>query len=379
MKRFILLGFSIAGAALVLMNFSCSKSKKDDNTTTSGTDSVLVNIGNNIILPAYQSMQAAVNVLDSTIIDFNANPSAAKLSNLQTQFKIAYNAWQSTSEYNYFGPAGDQQPAVTGLNIFPTTDSLIDANIASGNFNLNSFANTAAKGFPALDYLLFNGDNTTLLTAFTTDSKAANRKQYIAAVSADIKAEMVTIINKWLPSGGNYVNTFVNGKGTSVSSSLGLLMNSFIEDLDIAKNYRLGLPLGKFPVGSSFPVAPNEVEAFYSGYSSQLLLTQIKTIQGIYLGTAFNGNGKGLDYYLTQSEQKTGANYHGGMLSDTIKAHFDLAIAKIQAIPSPMSSNLTNTNANDAFNECQRLVTLLKTDMASDLGVLIFYGDNDGD
>ena len=110
-----------------------------------------------------------------------------------------------------------------------------------------------------------------------------------------------------------------------------------------------------------------------------LLIAQVKAVQGIYLGTAANGNGKGLNDYLIQSEQKNNLKYNGGLLSDTIKTHFNLAIADLQAIPEPLSTHLTDANTAAAFAECQRLITLLKTDMSSDLNVLIFYGDNDGD
>jgi predicted lipoprotein len=379
MKRFALLGFGIIGTTVVLMNFSCSKSKKDDTTTTAGTDSVLLNIGNNIIVPSYQVLNVAVNSLDSTVIDFNASPSSVKLSGLQAAFQKAYAAWEATSSYNYIGPAMDAQPSITGINIFPTSDSLIDANITNGNLNVNSFVNTAAKGFPAVDYLLFGADNATILTDFTTDAKAVNRQKYLAAVSADIKAEINVVTNGWLSTAGNYVNNFVNGKGNNISSSLGLLMNSFIQDFDITKNYRLGAPIGKIPAGSNFPVSPKEVEAYYSGFSQQLLLAQVKAVQGLYLGTSANGNGKGLNDYLVAAEQKNNLKYNGGLLSDTIKAHFNLAITAIQAIPAPMSAHLSDANTATAFAECQRLITLLKTDMSSDLSVLIFYGDNDGD
>jgi predicted lipoprotein len=379
MKRVVLSGLSIAGAAFLLLNFSCSKSSKDNTNTTTGTDSVLLNIGNNIILPNYQSLATSVNALDAAVIDFNASPTSAKLTNLQTQFKTAYTAWVSATACNYFGPAADMQPSITGIDIFPTTTALIDSNISQNNYNVNTFANTAAKGFPALDYLLFSTDNASLVTAFSTDAKAVSRQKYLAAVSADIKTEVNTVVTGWLSGGGNYINNFVTGTGNSVSSSLGLLINSLDQDFEISKNYRLGVPLGKIPVGSNFPVAPNEVEAYYSGISIQLLIAHLKTIQGIYLGTAANGNGKGLHTYLTQAEQSNNLKYNGGLLSDTITAHFNTVIADLQAIPTPLSAHLSDANTNAAFLECQRLVTLLKTDMPSDLGVLIFYGDNDGD
>jgi predicted lipoprotein len=376
MKRIFLLFFSGAVILLLAINFSCSKAVINNG---GATDTVLLNIGNNIILPSYNSLAIATDSLDSAVINFNANPTSTKLSNLQTLFKTAYTAWQSASPYDYLGPASGAQPPLLSINIFPVTTSQVDSNISKNNDNVNTFVNTVAKGFPALDYLLFGTDNVTLLTDYTTDFLAANRRAYLAAVAVDIKTEANAVYFQWSAGSGNYINTFVNGTGTSVSGSLGLLLNSLDQDFEVLKNDRLGIPLGLIPVGSSLPLAPTEVEAYYSGISLQLAIKQLKTIQGIYLGTAQQGNGLGLNTYLTHAEQQNNLRYHGGLLSDTIKTDFTLALSELQAVPNPLSANLSNSNATAAFATIQQLVTLLKTDMPSDIGVLINYGDNDGD
>jgi predicted lipoprotein len=259
---------------------------------------------------------------------------------------------------------------------------LIENNISAtpGSININSYGNQSAKGFPALDYLLFNTDSATLLIDYTTGANAANRKQYLATVSTDIKTETNTVVNAWLVSGGNYINTFINGSGTSVSSSLGLLINSADQDLEILKNYRLGVPLGKVLTADTNVISPTQVEAYYSGISAQLALTQLKAIQGLYLGNSVHGNGLGLSNYLTQSN-KTYSSYNGSSLDSTIKAAFTLAVTDLQGVPDPLSATIQSnpTSADNAFAETQQLVTLLKTDMPSLLGVAITYGDNDGD
>jgi predicted lipoprotein len=377
MKRYSLLLAAVVLMIIAGIGFSCSKSGTSGGTgPTNGKDSVLLNIGNNIILPAYEILASNVNSLDSAISDFNSSPNATKLSNTQILFKNAYTAWQSASEYNYFGPASTAQPVLSSINIFPTSTSMIDSNITVNNYNVNTFANTAAKGFPAVDYLLFGGGSNTLIN-YTTDAKASSRQKYLAAVSADIKTEVNAVLNAWSASGGNYIGTFINGTGNSVSSSLGLLINSMDQDFELLKNDRLGIPLGKIPVGTMSPVLPNEVEAYYSGISVQLALAQLKTEQGIFLGTADHGNGLGLANYLNEANAKYGT----GLLSDTISAAFVADINLLQAVPDPLSQTIqTNpAGANAAFTQTQKLVALLKTDMPSALGVLITYGDNDGD
>jgi predicted lipoprotein len=371
--------FIAAITALSLgIGFSCIKSGSKTTTgpTPGDNDSILLNIGNNIILPSYQNLATAANSLDSAIGDFNTTPTGLKLSNTQALFKNAYLAWQSASLYNYFGPGYSAQPVMSTLNVFPTSATVIESNINIANDNVNTFANTAAKGFPALDYLLFGAGNNTVAN-FTTDPLAANRKNYLAAVSADIRAEVNAALTAWSASGGNYINNFVSGTGNSVSSSLGLLINSMDQDFEILKNDCLGIPLGLIPVGVVSPVLPKEVEAYYSGISTQLALAQLKAVQGLYLGTTEKGNGLGLITYLINAKAK----YNGGPLSDTIATAFSLDITALGAVPDPLSQTIqTNpAGAQAAFAACQRLVALLKTDMPSSLGVLITYGDNDGD
>jgi predicted lipoprotein len=378
MKRSVFVLSGSAAALLLAVNFSCSKSggSGGSNTGTStGKDSVLANLGNNIILPAITSLNVSVNSLDSAVVDFNAGPSGTKLSAVQSLFKAAYVNWESVSEYDGFGPATTSQPTLANLNLFPTNATTIESNVSTGNNNINAFANASAKGFPALDYLLF-GTGANTLTDYTTDALAANRKAYLTAVSADIKAEVNTYYKGWSPSGGNYIATFLNGTGNSISSSLGLLINSMDADFENLKNYRLGLPLGK-QAGQTLPLMPKEVEAYYSGISVQLALAQLKAVQNVYLGVGTQGAGPGLkDYVIAKN-----ATYNGGSLNDAITSNFASAVSGLSVIPDPLSATI-QSNAGPAtavYTTTQLLVVLLKTDMPSALGVLITYGDNDGD
>jgi predicted lipoprotein len=228
-----------------------------------------------------------------------------------------------------------------------------------------------------LDYLLFGtGKNvTSILSKYTSDSKASNRKQYLAAVSAVIKTDVNKVVTAWLPTGGNYIQTFINASGTDAGSSVGQLINSLDYDFEILKNDKIAIPAGIQSMGTLFPT---KVEGYYSGISSQLAVLQLKTLQSIYLG---NGTAPsdtlGFDDYLTQ----IGAQYNGGSLNTAIKAQFTSAITALAALPDPFSATVqSNTSGvTAAYGELQKLLVLLKTDMPSAMGVLITYDDNDGD
>ena len=134
-----------AGILCLGISFSCSKSGGSDTGNpggnNSGQDTILANIGNNIILPSYASLNVSVNSLDSAILDFNAGPGSDKLKAVQALFKTAYLSWQSASEFNYFGPASTAQPTLAGLDLFPPNATTIETNVTTGNTNVNAFAN----------------------------------------------------------------------------------------------------------------------------------------------------------------------------------------------------------------------------------------------
>ena len=56
-------------------------------------------------------------------------------------------------------------------------------------------------------------------------------------------------------------------------------------------------------------------------------------------------------------------------------------IAAVNAIPEPLSDAVVNQapTVENAYNEIQKLVVMLKSDMASALSILITYTDADGD
>ncbi|HEY0244499.1 MAG TPA: imelysin family protein [Mucilaginibacter sp.] len=373
MKKLIYAALLTAAAFILIQ--SCSKSSVNNNGSTDGSSfdrkAMLTNLSANIIIPAYTAFQASTVSLDAAVTTFNTTPNATNLTALQAAFKAAYQQWQATSVFD-FGPA-EQINFRVNTNTYPTDVNQINTNISSGIYNKDLLANLAAKGLPAMDYLLFGtgADNTAVLAQFTTDGQAANRKSYLAILSAELKTNAATVLTAW---NGAYKTTFINADGTDQGSSTGLLVNQLVYDYEILKNYEVGIPAGVQSMGTTFPT---KVQAYYSQMSVQLALLHIQAIQNIYLGKSAQGDGSGLDDYLV----KVNAKYNDGSLNDAIKNQFAVAIGKLQALTDPLSANITNNNAavTAAYTELQKLTVLLKTDMTSSLGILITFGDNDGD
>jgi predicted lipoprotein len=357
---------------------SCSKDDNSDPTPNFDRTALVENIGSNIVVPGYQALSGSVNALDDAITAFNTNPSTDKLDAAQLRFTIAYKAWQHCAPFT-FGPA-DQALLGKSVNIFPTNVTKINANISSGSYNLALLSNLDAKGFPALDYLLSGSGDTdaAILVMYTTDSNADKRKQYLSALSADLRTQCTNVLNAWLPTGGNYIHTFLQATGTDVGSAVGQLVNGMAYDLDMMKNYKVAIPVGIMPGSSaSGTPLPDEVEGYYAGISAALLREELTTLQDLYLGRSSSGDNTGFDEYLVQ----TGAQYNGGSLNDAIKSQFTAAFARLDAVSDPLSSDIS-THPGDVkalYTELQKLLVLMKTDMPSSLGILITFEDNDGD
>ncbi len=353
--------------------FSCKKSGGGNDTpANNGPDSVLINLGTNIILPSFQKLAGSTATMDAAITAFNAAPSATTLTAAQNAFKDAYKAWEACSEFQ-FGPMADASLTTHFVNSFPTDTAVIKSNIGGASYAIDGISNYAAQGFPALDYMLFAYDNASVLARFTTAATATGAKQYMAAVSASLKTKSSSVANAWAASGSNYLAKFTAATGVDAGSSLSLLLNAFVQDFDVTlQNYKIGIPIGIYGP-SALPKSPAKVEAYYSGYSVALLIAQVQAMQNIYLG----GTGYGMDDKVAATK----AQSNGLSLNDAIKNQINAVLAKLQALPDPLSAGIqsNNTAVNDAYTEVRKLTVLLKADMSSALGIKISFQDDDGD
>lgn len=367
---------SICLASIVLFLVQCKK-KKEDTIPETPFDraGMLANIGENVIIPAYADLKVSVDSLQYFTNLFVAAPSLTDLSNLQLWFLKAYSRFQWVSAFE-FGPAESELIRVN-FNIFPCDTLQINSKIAAGDYNLSTAADVDAKGFPAVDFLLYGStqNNNSVVAKFTTDSNAANAKTYLTTLVNELKSKTDIVNTAWSASGGNYISTFKSSTGTSVGSPIGMLVNQLNYDLELLKNPEIGIPLGKKTLGTPLP---EKVQAFYSTKSLTLAMEHLKSIENIYLGrSALGVDGLGLDDYIVHLK----AQHPSGPLNDVIKNKFSAAKTKLAAVPETLSQSimLNPTTVDQAYLELQQLSVLLKTDMTSAMGVLITYQDNDGD
>lgn len=353
----------------VLVSLSCKRDEIPEPVALSGSfdrAAMLSNIGNNIILPNYATLSETCTALKTSAENFASSPDSAGLVSLRNNYTAAYTAWQKCSVFE-FGPAAENVLR-SNLNTFPCDTNDIKNYISTGSYDLQTAAASDAKGFPALDYLLYgNGSN---FSAILNNLSTTNGKKYLNDVCSEIQSLTAKVHNAWKVDGNNYIATFTVNTGTEAGSPTSDLVNQLNYDFEIIKTNKLAIPMGKKSLGT---LLPYKVEAYYSGMSAALLNEQLAAIENVYEGA----NGLGLDDYLDYLK----AQHTDGSLNNAILNQLTVAKEKCKALPDPLSvtisSNATLTEA--AYTEIQKTIILLKTDMPSALGILITYQDNDGD
>jgi predicted lipoprotein len=326
---------------------------------------LLTNMANEQIKPALLEFSARLSSLSAAETTFESATSFENLTGLRNAFKHAYTQFQRIKMYD-FGPASIYGVKAS-MNTYPTDATKINANITSGSYTLGSVSNVDAIGFPALDYLLFFGSDLDVLNRFTVDPDADNAMDYLGALIAKMNLDFAPVTSEWNTS---YTSIFLEADGTDIGSSVSLLYNEFVKDLELLKNAKIGIPAGFFSGGETFP---SYVEAYYSEESKALALDNIVALKEVFTG----GDGVGFDDYMDFVDETEDLP----LSASEITTQFDLCFTKINALGDPLSSDIpvNYDGFNDAFQEIKKLVAYAKTDIPTALGVLITFSDTDGD
>lgn len=356
--------FCIAFCCIGLI-IACS----DDNSMRNvdlDESAFLVNVGTNIIVPAYTEFELRARALDESIVLFGTSATTENLQNVKVKLKAARLSWQLCNMFG-FGPASDVA-LTSDVNIFPVDKTQIDNNIESGAYELGTLSNNDAKGLPGIAYLIFGEDESEeeILVLFTTDEHAAKRHQYLADLSSKMLESAQTVLNTWNSS---YLAQFTSAAsfGTSVGSSTSQLFNTMVQTYERqTRDGKIGIPVGVRTLGEAIPTS---TEAYHGGYSAELAIANIAQYKIL-----FNGDeGTGFDDYLKAHDRAD--------LVTSINAKFDAILSALEGLNDPLADEIVNQKASveAVFVLMQDLVNLLKTEVASQLSIDITYIDMDGD
>ncbi|MES2702526.1 MAG: imelysin family protein [Bacteroidota bacterium] len=376
MKKNALL--SIASVALVtVVFFACKKSPSTTVTNPeTGFDkkAMLTQYADGLIIPAYAEMQGKIAALKTASDAFVASPSEGTQATVKAAFTEAYLQYERIVAFQ-FGPAEtalldiylnysgglDYSFSTAGqLTGFSVDTATIENNIASGSYDLTAMSRNTlySQGFPALNYLYCSSGAVSRFSA-----NAANRAKYINDVVQRMKTLVDGVAAKWT----TYRTDFAANTQTSSGSPIAAIVNQMAYQLDMMKGPRIGWPFGKQSNGIVFA---EKCEGYYAGISRALAIENITALKKLYTD---NGSGKGISDYLVSLKKET--------LNADVLAQFDATLAKLQQVPDPLHTAFAAQPAtvDAAYKEIQKLLTLLKTDVASATAVQITFTDNDGD
>lgn len=344
--------------------WSCGGDSGSDDTKTYDHNQITQNLGSEIIPNALSDLNTSCSNLLLLANNFTQTVSQSNLEALRTGFEETYTAWQNVSVYN-IGPMSDLNLRSI-FNTYPTDTAEINdlfVNIPT-SYAAGSLINST--GLPGLDYILFYGSDQEVLDLFNDANKGPGAKSYLAGVCTILDNASNQVQTNW-PS---YHTGFSSNTSTSAGSPFSELVNQFIIDVELMKNYQVGIPNGAFTPGITYP---EQVEALYSNISNELFLARLEALENTYKG----GTGAGFDDYLTTIEAKR----NGEDLNTLILEQFQTIKTTFNTIQNPFFIAVTNENVtmNQLFLDCKLLVAYLKVDVCSAMGIQITFSDNDGD
>jgi uncharacterized protein len=331
---------------------------------------MLTNMANNLIVPAYDGVLTEAVLLQQKITEFTNNPSQTLLLETQAAWKKTALAWQRCNSFN-FGPAaemGIQKTLAEEAATFPVSKTKIENFITA---NDTSFANfdRDSRGLYALDYLLFD-ENTSNELIVSKYNQSAARKHYTQACIHQFVNRVQKVRVEW----NAYLPTFIAATGTDIGSSTSYLYNEFLKSFEGLKNFKFGIPLGRRP-GQQNPL-PQNVEAYYSGFSTELAMEHWKSVRYIWEGRGWNEtDGIGFKEYLESVEGGTD-------LIAATQRQVDATQAAFTALPTGKLSDIIQQQFDkpDAVHtELQKLTRFYKSDLSSLIGIAVTYSSGDGD
>ena len=361
-----------------------NSSSSDDETTSEDSSSsdnfesqtfdrkaLLTNWANNIIIPLYENFNTNLTALSDEITKFNETPNLDNLKLVREKWLDAYKSWQHVEMFN-LGKA-EETYFQSKMNVYPSDKERIERNLTNETYNLDNPNNNDAQGFPALDYMLYGSDESDekIVDKYLLENKKYNT--YLSSLIDKMVSNTSVVVNDWNQNKDTYINSTEN----TSTSSINKITNDFIYYYEkLFRANKIGIPAGVFS-GSKLP---DRVEGYYSKiYSKDLALEAMSAIENFFVGKKYNSEEKGesLESYLNfLNSEKNGTS-----LSESITDQFKVARETIDKLNNDFASQVNEDNNKMlvAYDEIQKGVVFMKTDMLQSLSISVDYVDADGD
>ncbi len=340
--------------------FGCDDDLKPGDNNVFDSITLLDNIVDQHLIPEFEKFNADLKALELSKTTFVEEPSSDNLQDLRNAYLTAYFSFQPIGKYE--SNVTENLNYYLNLNAHPLALSGITEFILNyENENFASIQNQDRQGFPALDYLLYGlGDNDEAIVSFFTGANAVSYKGYLDQVVSRITTLTAAVSTDFV----NRADQIRDESGFANS-----FYNTYVEHLEKrVRSSKIDFPAGKFDGSPS----PETIESLFNpSQSKALLIEAFDDVQLFYLGTEES----------TLSWSKILIELGEDGLDAKVKLAFLEAENAIEALDDNLKLQVETENAKmlATRDKIQKVVTLLKVDLVSVLGISITFIDNDGD
>lgn len=342
-------------------------------TKTQDPRPVLAALATNVVVPAWKTLDDEAEGLKNALAEVSRAPSDASVEKARQAFISTRGAWKRTEAFRV-GPA-EIDTWKSSIDFWPASADAVAKATSNPKTSTKEGVESLganAKGFMAIEYLLFDSANAnaSVLPSFTTAPDAQARRGYLAALGEVLRGDAAKFYDLWNPAGKNLAKELAEGSGFFVSAKVAtdqLVRQACFTSIAI-ESTRLGKPLGRQNGGTPVPAAE---ESPRSDGSIRDLDSALAGLSAIYRGVGEKDD-LGLDD-LVRAKNPT--------VDEHVVRDLDATRASIAEIPPPLRLALTRDpgKVQAAFDASKKLKNTLATELVSALGTTLTFSDSDGD
>jgi uncharacterized protein len=366
LARRIALG-SASALGLVVAIVACTVSLGDGERRITARE-----LTTEVIVPTLDDVVTRAGEMTTAIQRLAATPTGSALDAAQAAWRAARVPWKETDAFG-FGPAKDLSLGVAiDQAVDPTKIELELAATTPISDVYVEMLGANRKGFHAIEYLMFLGDDdAAVLAALTTEPLAARRRELLVAYAHNLERKARELRDVWA---GDYAIRLAEPGSTNalyptIKASIDALVNESTFLSEVVSDTWLGKPMGTATGGVP---QPELEESGPSDNSIADMADALRGIRNIYLGSRSAAPGKGIGRLVAARSPATDRE---------VQAVIARAIAAVEAIPRPYRSALLDSRPElaTAHAEVKELKRILATEVISVLGATLKFNDNDGD
>lgn len=339
------------------------------------TGPVLADLTENVLLPAHASLHAETVALRDAVAALSPSPTDALLARAQDAWRAAHRAWRRSDAFR-FGPV-ERASLAPSIEYFPASGDKIEAAIAGAGAITEAAVEAGgsnARGFMALEYLLFDEAGGAAVLAKLDGEAGARRRAYTEVVARLLAGKTEALARAWALDGENFgAQVTTAGRGSDAFSTQKAAVDELVNRVIFAAELVVGTKIGK-PAGKQSGGAPQPKleESPRSDNSAADILATLEGARAVYTGTLDDRAGQGIAVLVRARNPA---------LDERVAAAFEDAFAKVAALPRPYRSALVEQHpaVDEAYQATRALKNLLASEVAGALGTTLKFNDNDGD